>query len=190
MALSESADVVLLRNGFQSFRSKSRSVIPQNPSIMSLRGGRTHAPDAAIFNETIRHPGTKCRKTERPVAAAKRFPCTLAHTALRFIPYSRASPRNALPKTLRLPRRFAPRNDTKSWRFCGLNTTKSAFRHVKSGRFCKPTAFNYSVQYPYFLRLAIRNTAVAATESASAMTIDSQTPSISQISGSSRTAAT
>ena len=58
-----SADVVSLRDEFEIFRCENRSVIPQNPPILSLRGGRTHAPDVAIFDETIRHSGTKYGKS-------------------------------------------------------------------------------------------------------------------------------
>ena len=43
---------------FQTFRSRNCSVFPQNSPDLSLRGGRIFAPDAAIFDETICHPGT------------------------------------------------------------------------------------------------------------------------------------
>ena len=47
---------------FQTFRSGNCSVFPQNPPDLSLRGGRIFAPDAAIFDGTKRHLGTKYEK--------------------------------------------------------------------------------------------------------------------------------
>ena len=44
---------VSLRIVFQTFRSGNCSVSPQNLSVLSLRGGRIFAPDAAILNEAI-----------------------------------------------------------------------------------------------------------------------------------------
>ena len=54
---------------FQSFRSGNCSVFPQNPPDLSLRGGRIFAPDAAIFDGTICHPGTNygCAKRNRTI---------------------------------------------------------------------------------------------------------------------------
>ena len=69
-------------------------------------------PDAAILNGTKRHPGTKHGK------ACAMSPCDKSKFRDYVVLCPRASPRDAIPMALRLPRRYAPRNDTESGRFC------------------------------------------------------------------------
>ena len=68
-------------------------------------------PDAAILNGTKRHPGTKHGK------ACAMSPCDKSKFRDYVVLCPRASPRDAIPMALRLPRRCAPRNDTESGRF-------------------------------------------------------------------------
>ena len=68
-------------------------------------------PDAAILNGTKRHPGTKHGK------ACAMSPCDKSKFRDYVVLCPRASPRDAIPLALRLPRRCAPRNDTESGAF-------------------------------------------------------------------------
>ena len=56
---------VSLRDEFQAFASECRTVYTQNLPIMSLRGGRILAPDAAILKFPFRNPRTKYGDTSR-----------------------------------------------------------------------------------------------------------------------------
>ena len=75
-------------------------------------------PDAAILNGTKRHPGTKhgkaCAKCRFRGSADVVSLCGTDQILLDFVVlYPCASFRDAIPIALRLPRRCAPRNDTK-----------------------------------------------------------------------------
>jgi hypothetical protein len=86
--------------------------------------GAAFAPDAAILNGAIRHPETNygCAERNRTLKERERKWNDAANPffviGIPFVSCSRASVRDAMPQTLRLPRRCAPRNDTKSGRFC------------------------------------------------------------------------
>ena len=98
-----------------SFRKLLR--FPAKP-ISLVIARRARAPDAAIFNGTRRHPGTKygcagrIRTLEGREEAERRSESMFFVIGIPFcfvLPYarascSRASPRDAIPLTLRLPR--------------------------------------------------------------------------------------
>ena len=54
-----------LRRKFETFHPVKRSFPPQNLSVMSLRGGRILAPDAAILKFPVRNPRTRYGNTSR-----------------------------------------------------------------------------------------------------------------------------
>ena len=132
-----------------SFRKSFR--FPAKPTDFVIARRAFSMPDAAICNGTRRHPGTRHGK------ACAMSPCDKSKFRDYVVLCPRASPRDAIPLALRLPRRCAPRNDTESGRFfskrmfcaiCGhflrsvaaLRLSNVPFR--KSFRFpAKPTDF-------------------------------------------------
>ena len=56
----------------------------------------------------------------------------------------RASPRDAIPLALRLPRRYAPRNDTESGRFC-LETDVMRYMRAFFAKYRSASSFKRSV---------------------------------------------
>ena len=111
-----------------------RSSLP----ILSLRGGRIFAPDAAIFNDAICHPKTKYGRAER---RSRSYVFCYKYSFLLRAP--RASPRDAIPSPFKIATAaLRPRNDTKLRRFwvknsllCKVFDTLNSRTHGASGCF-------------------------------------------------------
>ena len=115
---------VLPRIVFQTFRSENCSVFQQNLPVLSLRGGRVRPtrqslterfaiPERGMMKRNEPESENEAKKAVRAVLPVSRLPLWVFLLASCF----RASPRDAMLITLRLPRCCAPRNDTKMRRF-------------------------------------------------------------------------
>ena len=82
--------------------------------FVSLRGGRNFLrPTRQSLTERFASPERSLEKQSKTVCVLQ-----ARHSLVPHVTRSRASPRNPTPPALRLPRRFAPRNDMTE-RFCG-----------------------------------------------------------------------
>ena len=121
--------LVSLRDEFQTFHSANQTFPSQNLPVMSLRGGRIFAPDAAILKFPFRNPRTRYGDTSRhpPIlirrgaTPPRRFPGSaisrgrksafhmrsifhLLEKQISLRSLDRASFRDAMPLAQRLPR--------------------------------------------------------------------------------------
>ena len=101
---------VSLCDKFETFRSENRLIYQQSLPILSLRGGLIFAPDAAIFDGTKRHPGTKFGETEQN---SIRLTCTPFPCASRFLLPCFATGCHTFGFKIATAA-MRPRNDTKS----------------------------------------------------------------------------
>ena len=131
------------RDGFQTFHSANQTFPSQNLPVMSLRGGRIFAPDAAILKFPFRNPRTRYGDTNRhpPIlirpggTPPRRFPGSAisrgrksAFPVRQHISLARKANFTAQPRPCFVPGCHAfgskiataalrPRNDTKNGRF-------------------------------------------------------------------------
>ena len=101
--------VAALRLSNVPFRESFR--FPAKPTDFVIARRAFSMPDAAILNGTKRHPGTRHGKS------CAMSPCDKSKFRDYVVLCPRASFRDAIPMALRLPRRYAPRNDTESGAF-------------------------------------------------------------------------
>ena len=134
---------VSLRDEFQTFHSANQTFPSQNLPVMSLRGGRIFAPDAAILKFPFRNPRTRYGDSSRhpPIlirrgaTPPRRFPGSAisrgrksAFHMRQHISLARKANFTAQPRPCFVPGCHAfgskiataalrPRNDTKNGRF-------------------------------------------------------------------------